>query len=101
MKRVIWTDRIGWKRAALLRDDDPETMAESGIPLRPPDLNEVDWEAVKRDVNNQLVEQGIYTWADVQREQNAVTSAILAALRGRIVRLYRDNGRQKVTEEQT
>jgi len=89
MKLVVWTDRAGYKRAAMLRDGDPESMAEHGLPLSPPDLNEVDWEEVKRELHNQLVDQRLFTWQDVQREQRAVTAAVMSCLHRKVIQLYR------------
>jgi predicted nuclease with TOPRIM domain len=73
----------------MLRDGDPESMAEKGIPVMPPDLNGVDWEDVKRELHNALVDQGLFTWQDVQREQRGVTSAVKTCLHRRVIELYR------------
>lgn len=92
MKKVEWTDEKGFKRGSLLREQDPEVLRESGVPIGPPNLDEVDWEGVKRDLHNRLYELGLFTWEDVVAKQNGVTSAILSAFRKRIVTLYRTGG---------
>ena len=89
-----WTDEDGYKRAALLRDDDPEPMRTAGIPVGPPDLSQVDWDVVQRELHNQLYERRLFTWEDVQRAQNGVTAAVLAVLKRRVIELYRGAGGQ-------
>jgi len=42
MRKVSWVDETGYKRVSLVRDNDPDSMAQAGIPLGPPDLNELD-----------------------------------------------------------
>ena len=44
MKRVEWTDENGWKRARLVQDDVLQPVDE-GVPLEPPDLERLDWDA--------------------------------------------------------
>lgn len=90
MKTVIIKDRFGYKRAYLCKDDMPDEMAEEGIPLTPPDLDLIEWEEVKRNLNNILVSRGIFTLADVYNAQNAVTSACKAVMKNRIVNLYKN-----------
>jgi hypothetical protein len=89
MRKVIYTDRLGFKRAALVRDTDPDDAAASGLPLGPPDFNLLDMEEVKRDINNFLVEQGVFNIKDLPRHPNAITQAVRSALVGRIVVLYK------------
>ncbi len=89
MRTVIKTDRFGYKRAWLVKDEDPDELAEQGIPLTPPDLDLIEWEEVKKDLNNILVERGLFTWKDVQRSQNGVTSAVLTAVKRRVITLYK------------
>lgn len=101
MKLVRWTDRAGFRRAALLREGDSESMAERGVPLSPPDLNGVEWEEVKRDLHNALVDQGLFTWQDVQREQRAVQAAVTACLHRRVIQLYRAKDTADKTAKET
>lgn len=89
MRRVIHVDKHGLKRVCLLRDSDPDSAAAQGIPVGPPDLNELDMQEVKRELNNLLVEWGVLTWRDVQRNPNAITKAARAAIVGKVVQLYK------------
>jgi len=66
MRHVIFTDDRGYKHRMLVRDADPDEAASSGVPAGPPDLNEIDWDYAKREINNALVDNGLFTWKDVQ-----------------------------------
>lgn len=89
MKLVKWTDSEGWKHLSLLRDDDPPQMAIQGINRDPPDINQLDWNEIKRDLHNELVGRGLSDWREVQKRQGDLTGAIQAVLRRRLKLLYR------------
>jgi len=90
LKKVIWEDASGKKHIALIRDTDPDSVAKSGrgLSLDPPDVRDINWDDVKRDLHNQLVVRGLSTKDDVIAQQNGVTGAILAALKRRVLDLY-------------
>ena len=90
MKTVIITDRFGYDRAYLCTDDMSDDEAEQGIPQTPPDLDLVEWEEVKKQLNNILVNRGIFTYADICNAQNAISSACKSVMKNRIVNLYRN-----------
>lgn len=92
MRTVIWEDRNGYTRASLVRDGDPDEAAESGIPVSPPDLDQIDWEEVKRDLSNNLVRKGLFTYEDMQKAQNGIRSAVILALHKKVVDLYKRGG---------
>ena len=89
MRQVTWTDDRGYKHRSLVRDDDPDEMAPQGILQDPPSLENIDWEGVKKDLHNQLVDLGISSWRDVQ-EIRGLRGAILSAMKRRLVYLYRE-----------
>jgi predicted nuclease with TOPRIM domain len=89
MRRVIVEDHKGFKHAYLVRDGDPDEMAEKGIPLEPPDIERLPWEEVKRDLHNALVTNGLFTWQDVQRAQTKISAITRTLLKRRVVLLYR------------
>lgn len=89
MKIVEWVDEQGFKHKSLLRDQDPDRLAPSGVPLDPPDLNRLDWEGLKRELHNLLLEKGLRTWKDVQKSQNGVTSSIVTVFKRPIISLYK------------
>ncbi len=89
MKLVDWTDEKQWKHKSLIRDKDPISMASSGIPQDPPDVNLLDWEGIKRDLHNQLIDLGLVTWANVMKSQTGLTSVSQAVLIPKLRELYR------------
>lgn len=89
MKIVDWEDNKHHKHRSLLRDRDPETYADRGVPVGPPNIEELDWEGIARDLNNELFNRGLFNWDDVQRDGNGLTGAILSAVRIRLINLYR------------
>jgi hypothetical protein len=97
MKLVIWEDRRGWLHRSLVRDEDSDDMGPQGIAQDPPDIDEIDWDAVKKEIHNRLVEAGLVTWMDVQRGQNQIRGIIRAALQRRIIQLYRAKDKEVET----
>lgn len=90
MRHVVWTDRNGYLRRSKIRDADPDSMAELGVPSGPPDLRNINWEETLREINNLLVEQGLFTWDDVQRSQNGLQMAT-SIFKRRLAALYIEN----------
>lgn len=89
MRTVIWTDKGGYKHRSLVRDTDPDSAAHMGVPLDPPDLSQLDWDGVQRDIHNRLVDMGLHDYQDVLVAQTGITSAINSALKRRILELYK------------
>ena len=89
MKTVIHEGASGQKRAYLLRDSDPDHLAPSGIPLGPPDLDRLDWDALVTELQNLLVDRGLFTWKDVQLSQNGVSASIVTVFKRAIITLYK------------
>lgn len=92
MRRVIWEDRDGYRHASLIEEGDPDEVAEYVIPVDPPDINQIDWEEVKRNLHNELVRRGLFTYKDVKREQRAITASVISVLKKRVVDLYKQDG---------
>jgi hypothetical protein len=89
MRRVTWTDDRGYKHSSLVRDGDPDEMAPQGILQDPPNLDNLDWEGIKRDLHNHLVDIGLISWRNVQ-EIRGMRGAILSSMKKRLVYLYRE-----------
>lgn len=89
MRVVKWTDKHGYKHRSLVRDTDPDDAAEQGIRQDPPNLDEMDWEGVKRDLHNALVDMELTDWKAVQQRQG-LPGAILGAVKKRLITLYRE-----------
>lgn len=94
MRIVTWTDKHGYKHRSLVRDADPDDAAPMGIRQDPPNLEQMDWEGVKRDLHNTLVDMGLFSWREVQQRQG-LPGAILGAMRTRLITLYREAERDE------
>lgn len=91
MRLVQWTDSEGYHHLSYVRDNDPDELAPQGVPCDPPDLEQLDWDQIKRDVHNLLVSNRLVDWESVKRAQNGVTSVVNATLRRELLMLYRQN----------
>jgi hypothetical protein len=89
MRLVEWEDKHGYRHRSLVRDDDPDEMGPQGILQDPPNLEELDWEGIKRDIHNALVSAGLISWRNVQ-EKRGLRGAILSPVKRRLVQLYRE-----------
>jgi hypothetical protein len=89
MKRVTWEDQHGYKHVSMVRDSDGVEAGPKGIPVGPPDLELVDWEEVKRNLNNLLVEMDILTYRDIQRQNSGVSTAVRSVLTSQIVNIFK------------
>ena len=87
MIKTIHTDEQGRKQAYYVNEymSDPT----EGIPVNVPRVEDLDWDAIKLEIHNSLVENGLFTWDDVQKRQTAITSILRATLLRKIIALYR------------
>ena len=92
MRHVIFSDERGFLHRAMVRDTDGDEMARSGVPAGPPDLNGIDWEAVKKDINNKLVEQGLFTWEDINRSPMGL-KVVEGVIRRYLKAVYQEDAR--------
>jgi len=92
MRTVIWTDGNGYKHKAAVRDCDNDEMAQRGMGLSndPPNVNDVDWEAVKRNLHNLLLDRNMTTWVSVKRSDSQVGSVFIQALKGPVLAWLRE-----------
>ena len=92
MRRVEWTDKRGYRHRALVRDEDPDSAAKHGLKLDPPSVGNLDWEGIKKDLHNALLDRGLIDWPAVQKApRGSLTGAIIAVMRARLIALYREN----------
>lgn len=60
-----------------------------GLRLAPPDLDRLDWEGIKVELHNALVDRELYTIDDVIASQHGLTSAVTSVLGRKLNLLYR------------
>ena len=99
MKLASWEDERGYVMQSFIPDGTSYELAPNGIPHNPPDLSEIDWEDVARELHNALVAQGLITWKDVQRQQNTLVPVIVSTIKRRLVTLYRK--KEEVSQEES
>ena len=90
MKLVKWTDHDGYKHLSWLKDNEPETNAKNGLSHDPPDVNRIDWEQVKRELHNAMVDKELQSWDDIQKHQTALTSITASVIKKYLVFLFRE-----------
>ena len=94
MKPVIYTDKNGYIRRSLVRDNDDESDGDIGIPCGPPDIRQLDWERMLKDMHNSLASAGLFTWKDVQESRVGITAAT-SILKRELIQLYREEAKGK------
>lgn len=94
MRYVVYTDERGWKRRSLVRDTDSDEMAPKGIPAGPPDLDTVDWNAIKKEINNAMVDQGLFTWNDLQGSSVGL-QVVTLPIRRALSSMFREQDKQR------
>lgn len=87
MRLVTYKDEKGYLRQAWVNDEVEDPT--QGIPKMTIDINSLDWDAIKRDLHNALVERELYTWADVQRQQNSLSSIVKLIIVRPLIGLFR------------
>lgn len=94
MKKVLFKDKRGYMRRALVRDTDPDSAANMGIPDGPPDISRLDWDTLRRDMSNALAENGAFDWDGLQRNQGGMIAALNVVKRA-LISLYREDDMNK------
>lgn len=89
MRKVAWTGDDGRRHVSLVREGDPDAMAPAGVSLDPPDVFLLDWDKIKVELHNELVDRGLVTWEDVQVSQSGLTGVVRKVLLKRLHDLYR------------
>lgn len=86
MKLLTYTDTDGFKHKSLVRDTDTDPSV--GLLKSPPDLNQLNWHAIKLTLHNSLLDKGIITLEDAQSKSNEFNQCVLAAVAKPLFRLY-------------
>lgn len=86
MKKVTFTDGNGYNHNSIIRDNDTDPTL--GIIQSPPDLRQLDWDEMARNIHNALLERGLLTIKDVQVRNNEFNQIILAKVGKKIFALY-------------
>jgi hypothetical protein len=88
MKRVIYEDDEGYRHVSLIRDSDPDTMAPLGVACDPPDVRDLDWENIWREMNNLLVDRGFTNLQSLNI--SGLDNSIITPIKRRLVTAYKN-----------
>lgn len=95
MKELTFTDKDGFNHKSLVRDTDTDPSV--GILKSPPDLRQLDWQEISRNIHNALLERDLITIQDVQIRSTEFNQIILAKVGKRIFALYQEAEQEKET----
>ena len=98
MKMVIFEDKQGKLHRAMLRDDDPEVLAREGIPVDPPNIEDV-LEEAKTELHNELVKRELIDVRSINHRKGALVSAVNKHITRKIVKLYLEKEVHKKNKE--
>lgn len=87
MKIVIYEDKNGKLHRAVLRDNDPDDLADEGIPLDPPKIEDI-LEEAKIELHNELVKRELFDVKSINRQKGALSSAVKKCITNKIVKRY-------------
>lgn len=77
---------MGRKHKSLIRNGDTDPTI--GLIQSPPDLTQLDWQAIQVNLHNALLDKGIITLSDAQSRVNDFNQCVLAAIGKPLFRLY-------------
>ena len=98
MKTVTTVDSRGFDVPVTIPDHIPDAQASVGIPMMRVDVDSIDWDEVKKHLNNLLVARGLYSLADIERNPAVFQNTLVAVLKHKVISLYRqseNNGKQE------
>jgi hypothetical protein len=89
LKEVIWIDDTGRKRRSLIKDTDGSEMARYGIPNEPPNIREIDMDAVFNEIEAMQYDRGLFDWRAANNDPGGM-QACINVFKKEFLRLYRD-----------
>ena len=87
-------DESGRKRRYQMSDEGDnvayteEEIAELGVDIGVPDLNQIDWDKIVTDLHNLLYDRRLFTMDDVTAREGLLSSVILSILLAKVANLY-------------
>lgn len=87
MKTVMYEDASGRFHKTILRDNDPDRLAEEGISLDPPKIDDI-LEEAKIDLHNELVKRGLFDVKSINKNRGALSSAVNKCITNKIIKRY-------------
>ena len=87
-------DERGRKMRYKMSDEDDniaytrDEIAELGINMGVPDLNQLDWDQIIIDLHNKLYDTKLFTMDDVTAKEGLLSAVILSVLMAKVANLY-------------
>lgn len=88
MQIVTWRDEEGYLHRSILPDGADIHLAHQGIPADPPDLGVLDFDEIRKQLHNRLVEERLFDYADLQGN-NKLTAIVRSVVQRAISDLYK------------
>lgn len=86
--KLVTFERDGKRYKSLIRDND--TNPEIGLIVSPPDLSQLDWQAIETKLHNALLDKNLVTLHEVQSRQAEFNQCVLAAIGKPLFSLYQN-----------
>lgn len=87
MKVIVYEGKDRKLHKTILRDGDPDELAEEGIPLDPPDIEDI-LEEAKVLLHNELVKKDLFNVEALNKKKGALPAAVSKTITRRIVKRY-------------
>ena len=87
MKILIYEDTNGKLHRSILRDDDPDSLVDEGIPLDPPNIEDI-LEEAKITLHNELVRKGLFDVKSINDHNGALSSSVKKCITNKIIKRY-------------
>lgn len=87
MKLVVYEGRDGKLHRTILRDSDPDELAEEGIPLDPPKISDI-LEEAKTELHNELVKKGLLDVESLNRNNGSLPAIVNKVITRKIIKRY-------------
>jgi len=88
-EEVKWQDDKGFKHLSIMPSKFKLQHPSQGFPNDPPNLDMIDWELVKKELHNLLVDRRLITFQDLNGKNGDLANAILLVIRPKLVELYK------------
>ena len=88
MKVGEYQDEFGYNRKRAIKNEMLDTDAHFGVPIEPPDLSLIDWNAVEMEIHNLLMKRGVIE-LKTHTDLDLVRAAITKVVHPKIVALYK------------
>ena len=96
MRLVRYEDDDGYLYQAWIPENAPASDADKGIPHNPPDVERLDWDVIKRELNNLLIKRNLITQKDIDTS-NALAGTIATVIQPKLIELYKEQPGYKKT----